>query len=106
MKEITSKISQDAVRRWVGTDAGKIIGFKLRDDEEKNFHIVFTRDGISLREGEYPACECTFVTSEEILKLLASKELGLRDAARSGKLTQWGNFHEGLTFANVVGWRT
>jgi putative sterol carrier protein len=117
-KQITSKLNKAAVQKWLGESDGKIIGFKIRTGSahgvnpnrienytEKNFHIVLTKKGASLRDGEYPACDCVIVASEEVLKEIAEGKVTFKEALKTEKITNWGNLHEMLAFSKIMGWK-
>ena len=104
-KQILNKLNKAAVQKWLGESDGKIIGFKIRGEEENNFHIVLTKKGVSLRDGEYPACDCVIVTSEEVLNGIADGRVTFKEALKTDKITNWGNLHEMLAFSKIMGWK-
>lgn len=104
-KQILNKLDKAVVRKWLGESDGKVIGFKIRGTDEKNFHIVLTKNGASLRDGEYPACDCVIVTSEEVLNGIAEGKVAFKEALKTDKITNWGNLHDMLAFSRIVGWK-
>jgi len=104
-KQILNRLNKVVVRKWLGESDGKIIGFKIRNGTERNFHIVLTKNGATLRDGEYPACDCVIVTSEEVLKGIADGKVAFKEALKTDKITNWGNLHEMLAFSKIMGWK-
>jgi hypothetical protein len=87
------------VAEWVDGYRGKIV--QLIAGEE-SFHLVFTRQGVSLRRGEYPSCEITYSGEEGIILQLLQGQTTTSAETKGGRLTIWGNMHESLPFEAVL----
>lgn len=88
------------VLKWVGNYYGKIIGFTFG---EKNFHLVFMRDGTTkMGYGEYPACDTIIMTDPETwYNFLVKGFEYTRTAMEEGRIWIRGNFHELIALNNV-----
>ncbi len=86
------------VTDWIDGYSGKIIELRTK---AKTYHLVFTKAGVSLREGEYPSVELTYHGEEEALVRLIRGESSTREEVRKGKLKTWHNLHEALKFEEV-----
>lgn len=86
------------VREWVDGYTGKIIELRTKD---KTYHLVFTKDRVSLREGEYPSVELTYHGEEEALMRLIKGESSTKEEVKKGRLKTWHNLHEAAKFQEV-----
>ena len=88
------------VRQWLGSGyVGKVIQLKFGD---KAYHIVFTREGVSLREGEYPSVEVTYWASEDVLLKIIKGETRAKMAVRAGTLINLQSLREAAEFEQVM----
>ena len=100
VKQVNSdKERRDKVREWIDSYYGKVIGFVTPG---KAYHLVFTGDGVSLREGDYPSCEVSYRGSEEILQRLLNRQTSTSEAVKSGQLKAWGNLNEATKFEAIL----
>ena len=88
------------VGEWIGDGyRGKIIQLKFGD---KAYHIVFTRDSVSLREGEYPSVEVTYYASEDVLLRIIKGETRAKTEIRAGNLVNLQSLHEAAEFEQIM----
>lgn len=87
------------VRDWIDGYRGKILNFKTKGTA---YHLVFTKEGVACRAGEYPSVELTYIGEEDALSSLVRGETTTRDAAKAGKLKTWHNLHEAVRFEEVL----
>ena len=100
VKQVNSdKGRLDKVKEWIDGYYGKVIGFIA---PHKAYHLVFTKDGVSLREGDYPSCEVSYRGSEEALLRLLNRVTNTGEAVKSGQLKAWGNLNEATQFEAIL----
>jgi len=104
LREKVKQINEDKarlklVRDWINGYWGKIIGFKTGD---KGYHLVFTKDGVALRDGEYPSCEALYLGDEKAIMEILRKESSAYRSARGGKLKVWGSLNEARQFESLL----
>ncbi len=100
LKEKVANINKDEVRKgrireWINGYIGKVIGFKT---PMESHYIVFTKEGASLEEGDYPSCEYSYRGDEEILLSVLRGENTASSAVRAGKIKVWGSLNEAQRF--------
>jgi hypothetical protein len=104
LKERVADINKDSekleyVRKWIGNGySGKVVVFATPD---KSRHMVFTKDKVFLRDGEYPSCEVRYIGSEEDLMAVFSGETSAYTGVRTGRLVVWGNLNEATIFERI-----
>ena len=104
LKEKVNDINKDTekmdyVRKWIGNGySGKVIVFATPG---KSHHMVFTRDKVILRAGEYPSCEVRYIGSEEDIMAVFSGETSAYTGVRTGRLVVWGNLNEATIFERI-----
>ena len=104
LKEKVNEINKDTekmdyVRRWIGNGySGKIVVFAT---PEKSYHMVFTRDKVVLRSGEYPSCEVRYFGSEDNIIAIFSGETNAYTGVRTGRLVVWGSLNEATIFERI-----
>lgn len=88
------------VREWIGDGyRGKVIQLKFGD---KACHVVFTRESVSLREGEYPSVEVTYCASEDVLLKIIKGETRAKMEIRAGSLVNLQSLHEAAEFEQIM----
>lgn len=87
------------VRDWINGFWGKIIEFKTGDE---SYHLVFTRDGAALRDGEYPSCEALYLGDEKAIMEVLRKESSAYSSVKGGKLKVWGSLNEAKQFESLL----
>ena len=104
LKEKVKQINSDKgrlgkIREWINGYYGKVIGFVTPN---KAYHLVFTREEVSLREGDYPSCEVFYRGSEEVMQKLLNRQKSTGEVVKSGQLKAWGNLNEAVTFEKIL----
>ena len=105
LKEKVSTITSDdgkmnIVREWIKEGySGKIIVFS---SPEKSYHVVLKKDGVSLRQGDYPSCEARYSGKEQDLLALLNGEINAYTGVRTDRLVVWGNLNEATTFERLL----
>ena len=98
--EINSrKDKMEKVGEWINGYRGKIVSLKTGD---KAYHIVFTKELASLRAGDYPSADITYLGEEDTLCRIISGETSAKQEARAGRVTIWQNLHEALLFESAL----
>lgn len=100
VEEINSREEKLAkVRAWIDGYRGKIIQLRTKDNA---FHLVFTKDKVELRKGEYPSVDVTYIGEEDVLMRILRGETSGREEIRKGALKTWQNLHETFRFEDVL----
>lgn len=92
------KARLDKIKEWINGYYGKVIGFVAPG---KAYHLVFTVEGVSFREGDYPSCEVSYQGSEEVLQRLLNRETST-GLVKSGQLKVWGNLNDATKFETIL----
>lgn len=93
------RMRMEKVREWIDGFFGKIICFKAPGE---SYHIVFTKERVELREGEYPSCEVYYHGDEEALEKVLDKELSASTGVKRGQLRIWGSLNEATKFEEIL----
>lgn len=101
---ITRKINSSdqslkRVRDWIDGYSGKVVQLTT---EQKNYYLVFTKDGVSLRKGEYPSCELTYRGEENPLVKILKGQTSTYAEMKGENLTLWGSLHESVPFEGLI----
>lgn len=96
--------ARNIVNKWINGKYGKIIGWKIRSqDQEENYHMIFTQEIVKLNVGEYPAFDTIMIGSIETILGIVKGEKRLGAELKQKNVMVWGNLNEGLTFEKVMG---
>lgn len=96
--------AMEVVKQWLSRQYGKIIGWKIRSqDQEENYHMIFTQEIVKLNVGEYPAFDIMIIGSIETILGIVKGEKRLGAELKQKNIMVWGNLNEGLTFEKVMG---
>ena len=107
LQERVRGISEDAskmdmVRNWIdGGYYGKVINFRSLDSKE-SYHVVLTREGVELREGDYPSVEFSYQGDEETLLSVLNKEADASSSVKAGRLEVRGSLNEAIAFQRLL----
>ena len=94
------KDKMQEVRDWIGDGyVGKVVQLKIGDNA---YHIVFTREGVSLREGEYPSVEVTYYASEDVMLQVIKGETRAKMAVRAGTMVTLQSLREAAEFEQIM----
>ena len=63
---------------------------------------MFTRDEVSLREGDYPSCEAAYWGSEEAVTAVFKGESSLYAGVRTAGLKVYGSLNEAVRFEGLL----
>ena len=97
MNDDKAKMGQ--VQKWVDGLKGKVITFK---SPQESYHITFTKEKVSLREGDYPSCEVSYRGDQQnLLKILRGEEKAAT-VWRTGQLKVWGSLSEAMQFEALL----
>lgn len=108
LEELTRKINEKAmgfVKEWIGDKYyGKIIELEVGDLKgvQEAYHIVFTKKGAKLKEGEYPSPDLIYRSDKETLVGVLNGTVKEKDVRKSWKLIVMGDAHEQDPFFQVV----
>ena len=87
------------VGEWIDGYRGKIVGIKTDD---KAYHVVFTKELVSFRVGDYPSADITYLGEEDALCRILSGETSTKEETRRGGVKIWQNMHEALPFEKAL----
>ncbi len=100
VKEInTQEKKLKKVDEWVDGYRGKIIGIGSGDEA---YHLVFTKGNVSLRKGEYPSVELTYLGDAKSIGAILRGETTTKTEIRKGNIKTWHNLHEAVPFEEVL----
>lgn len=99
---------RDSLKRWFSTYDGKIVGFRIggsidRSEWRERFHLILSRDGARVEEGDYPSPELTLLIErdEDAAEMFRSPGKTM-EMIRGGRVWVMGNMNEALPFFNEV----
>ncbi len=105
LKEKATAIAKDpqkmkTVGEWIRPAyKGKVI---VLATPEKAYHVVFTRDSVTVRKGDYPSCETRYNGSEQDLVAVLTGETNAYLGAKSDRLVMWGNLNDATVFERLL----
>jgi hypothetical protein len=89
----------ERVKDWIDGYRGKVIQISA---EGEFYHLVFTKEKVSLRKGQYPSVDVTYLGSRDaIVKILKGETTG-RAESRAGNIKIWNSLHETFPFEAVI----
>ncbi len=99
-----AKFNQDPQKReqiheWIDGYRCKIICFKT---ETESFHIVFKKDKVVLRDGDYSSCEFSYLGPCDVLVRVLEAKSSARSAGMSGAIRGWGSLNEAQQFERLL----
>lgn len=91
---------REALDAWVGDYYGKIIQFTSGG---KSIHAVFTRQGMTIREGQYPSPEVALSGDavEELARRRFARE-AVKEVMKQKRVTVRGNLHEAFALSRLA----
>lgn len=107
LKQKVKQINEDkvrlgAIKNWIEGAYGepKIVSFKTPD---KAYHLVFTKkEGVELRDGDYPSINLSYRGSEENILKVLSGERSASNMWQRKELHVWGGLSEALAFEKLL----
>jgi hypothetical protein len=105
LEEKISSMNQDPrkremIRKWIDGYRGKIICFNSEEGEA--YHIVFDKDGATLRPGKYSSCEFFYSGPEEVLLAILRRENSAMKGGMAGIIKGWGSVNEAIKFEALL----
>lgn len=92
------KQSLDTIRAWIDGYEGKIISLK---GSEGSYHIIFTKQGVSFREGIYPSSEVSYEANDEVILGILQGKRSTYSEVRTDRCKVWGSLNEASNFEKV-----
>lgn len=93
---------KEKIREWINGYRGKVICFQVEETGE-SFHLVFDRDKVILRKGNYSSCEFTYTGPQGVLAEIIEGKNSAMKCGMSGAIKGWGSVNEALEFEKVLG---
>jgi hypothetical protein len=93
------KESLDAIRAWIDGYEGKIVTLK---GSSGSYHIIFTKQGVSFREGIYPSCEVYYEASDEVILNILQGKRNAYSEVKNNRCKVWGSLNEASHFEKIV----
>jgi putative sterol carrier protein len=87
------------IQKWVGNHNGKVICFKTGTEM---FHLVFERDKVTLREGNYSSCEFSYIGPQDVLAAIIQGKESAMKCGMSGAIKGWGSVNEAVQFEKLL----
>ena len=85
--------------RWIDGYRGKVISFKTEDEA---YHLVFEKDKVTLRDGNYSSCEFSYRGPRSVLAKVIQGEVSAGKAGMSGAIKGWGSLNEAMQFEKLL----
>lgn len=96
--------AKNLVNKWIDGKYGKIIGWKIRSqDQEENYHMIFTPEEARLNVGEYPAFDIMIIGPLETILGMLTGKTRITSELKQKRIMVWGNLNEGITFGKIIG---
>lgn len=91
---------QQALAEWVDGYYGKILQFTSRG---RSLHAIFTRTGVTLREGTYPSPDLAIAGEavEDLVRRRFDRE-AVKEVMKAKRVSVRGNLHEAFAFSKFV----
>ncbi|MFQ6088588.1 MAG: SCP2 sterol-binding domain-containing protein [Candidatus Methanofastidiosia archaeon] len=99
MKANASEDAKKQIAEWVKHYPGKII--QIETDGEI-YHVVITKKGLKLREGEYPSPDLIFRAPSEVLMSIFTGRKTMKDAMKNWEMLVIGAAHDGIPMAKLI----
>ena len=104
LRQKTGQINEDSVRRnkmlsWLGDYHGKIIAFSVPGE---SYHLVFTQEGVTLRQGDYASCETAYQGKESAVLDVLKGKISLYAGVKAGQLEVRGNLNDAESFESLL----
>jgi len=104
LKEVIERINQDkqsldSIRAWIDGYEGKIVTLK---GSSGSYHIIFTKQGVSFREGIYPSCEVYYEASDEVILNILQGKLSAYSGVKNNRCKVWGSLNEASNFEKIL----
>jgi hypothetical protein len=87
------------IEEWIDGYRFKVICFKT---ENEAFHLVFKKDGVILRTGDYSSCEFSYLGPDDALAQILEAKSSARSAGMSGRIKGWGSLNEAQQFERLL----
>ena len=87
------------VHNWIGPYNGKVLQLQT---EEGTWHLVVSRDGLALFEGEYPSPDVIYEGTAQLMVDIFTAQADFRKAMKSWDLVVIGAGHESIPLANLI----
>ena len=94
-----NKILRGELGNWLEGYDGRIVSLETPDEA---YHLVFSGDGVAVREGDYPSCEGRYRGSEEnIIAVIEGADSAYRGYPE-GHFHFWGSLSEMVKFEKLI----
>ena len=93
---------EDAVKimeEWVGAYDGKILQV---DTDGKFFHVIITKKGAKVKEGEYPSPDIVFRAPSDLLMQIFTGRADPIEAIKKWEMIVLGNGHEMVPMNQMI----
>lgn len=92
---------KEKIREWINGYRGKVICFQVEESGE-SYHLVFDKDKVILRKGNYSSCEFTYIGPRGVLVNIIHGKESARKAGMSAAIKGWGSLNEALQFEQLL----
>jgi hypothetical protein len=90
---------REEIEKWIDGYRCKIICFKT---ETESFHVVFKKDNVVLRHGDYSSCEFSYLGPSDMLAQILQAKNSARSAGMAGTIKGWGSLNEAQQFERLL----
>ncbi len=87
------------IRKWIDGYRSKVICFKT---DREAFHLVFKRDEVVLRNGDYSSCEFSYLGPADALARILEAKSSAGPAGMAGVIKGWGSLNEAQRFERLL----
>jgi hypothetical protein len=113
IQKIAEKISSDekikeSLSKWISTYDGKIIGFRTggsleESDWKERFHLILTREGARVGDGDYPSPDVIILAEveDDLIGMFRNPSSAI-PMIKSGKVWIMGNMNEAFSFFQEI----
>jgi putative sterol carrier protein len=88
------------IEKWINGYRAKVICLKT---ETESYHLVFKKDRVTLRPGDYSSCEFTYIGPKDVLLEILQGKKSAGSTGMAGAIKGWGSLNEAQQFERLLG---
>ena len=87
------------IEKWINGYRAKVISFRT---EAESYHLVFKKDRVTLRPGNYSSCEFSYIGPHDVLVEILQGKRSAGPSGIAGTIKGWGSLNEAQQFERLL----